>query len=425
VNKRSRNPLAAVLGPIVSGSTWRRVISACLNLWVMIIPIVVVSVGISLAAGLAIFVFPGVFILLATFTCTRLFGRLERARLNHLLDAGILDPHRPLRPGSFWNRFGQRFTSAASWKEVAYWPVHAIAGSITFAFVTAVWVGAGVFIASPLYVRHLPEGRAHLLVAIVSSSGQIAVLCATGVVLLLAAPWVTRGLTGMDAALGRGLLGRRRSDELEERVDVLQTTRARAVDSAEAELRRIERDLHDGAQARLVALAMDLGMAREKMIDDPVMARGLIDEAHQEAKRAIVELRDLARGIHPAVLADRGLDPALSSLVSRARVPVELTVDVSERPPATTESIAYFIVAEALTNIAKHAHANAASVSVVRRGPSLVLEISDDGVGGADVTKGTGLAGLADRVSAVDGYMDVSSPIGGPTIILVELPCAS
>jgi signal transduction histidine kinase len=212
---------------------------------------------------------------------------------------------------------------------------------------------------------------------------------------------------------------------LEERVDVLQTTRARVVDSAEAELRRIERDLHDGAQARLVALALDLGMAREKMTDDPVGARALLDEAHLEAKRAIVELRDLARGIHPAVLADRGLDPALSALVSRARVPVELTVDIPDRPPASTESIAYFVVAEALTNITKHAHATAVSVSVVRRGPSLLLEITDDGVGGADVTKGTGLAGLADRVSAVDGYMDVSSPAGGPTTILVELPCAS
>jgi signal transduction histidine kinase len=417
--------LAAVFGPIVSGSTWRRVMSACMNVYVMIIPIVVVSVGLSLAAGLAIFVFPGVFILLATFACTRLFGRLERARLNHLLDAGILDPHRPLRPGGFWNRFGQRFTSAAGWKEVLYWPIQAITGSITFALVTAFWVGAGVFIALPLYVRHLPDERAHLLIVNVSSSEQIAVLCALGFVLLLAAPWVTRGLTEMDASLGRGLLGRRRSDELEERVDVLQTTRARAVDSAEAELRRIERDLHDGAQARLVALALDLGMAREKMADDPVGARALLDEAHQEAKRAIVELRDLARGIHPAVLADRGLDPALSSLVSRARVPVELIVDVPERPPASTESIAYFVVAEALTNITKHANASAASVSVVRRGQSLVLEITDDGVGGADITKGTGLAGLADRVSAVDGYMDVSSPIGGPTIILVELPCAS
>jgi len=425
VKSTSRNPLAAVFGPIVRGSTWRRVISACLNPYVMIIPIVVISVGVSLAAGLAIFVFPAVAILLATFTCARLFGRLERARLNHLLDAGILDPDRPLRPGGFWNRFGQRFTSATSWKEVAYWPVQAVTGSLSFAAVTAVWIGAGLFIASPFYVRHLPVRTAHLLIVNVSTSRQIAVLCALGIGLLVAAPWVTRGVTNMDAAVGRGLLGRRRSDQLEERVDVLETTRARAVDSAEAELRRIERDLHDGAQARLVALALDLGMAREKMAEDPAGARALLDEAHQEAKRAIVELRDLARGIHPAVLADRGLDPALSSLVTRARVPVELTVDVPQRPSASTESIAYFVVAEALTNITKHARATAASVSVVRRGPSLVLEITDDGIGGADVTKGSGLAGLVDRVASVDGYMDLSSPVGGPTVILVELPCAS
>jgi signal transduction histidine kinase len=410
VKTNSRNPLAAVLGPIVSGSTWRRVISACMNPYVMIIPIVVVSVGLSLAAGLAIFVFP------ESSSCWPpslhpAVGRLERARLNHLLDAGSRSPS--TAAAGQLEPFGQRFTSAASWKEVLYWPVQAITGSISFARHGGL-VGAGVFIARRS-TSATSLTTAHLLITHVSSA-VTSRLCAVGSS-LLAAPWSPGA--HRDGRPRRGLLGAvartsSRSGSTSCR------PHARAVDSAEAELRRIERDLHDGAQA-VSSHSPDLGMAREKMTDDP-SGRARRGPPGSEAgdRRAA---RPGAR-IHPAVLADRGLDPALSSLVSRVRS-CQLTVDVPERPPASTESIAYFVVAEALTNITKHANASAASVSVVRRGQSLVLEITDDGVGGADMTKGTGLAGLADRVSAVDGYMDVSSPLGGPTIIVVELPCES
>jgi signal transduction histidine kinase len=212
---------------------------------------------------------------------------------------------------------------------------------------------------------------------------------------------------------------------LSNRVDELRARREQLVEVVEAERRRIERDLHDGAQQRLVALAMNLGMAKDKFDRDPTAARALLDEAHADAKQAMVELRNLARGIHPAVLSDRGLDAALSSLAGRAPVPVAVTVSVPERPPAAIETTAYFVVAEALTNIAKHAGATRAAVNVARQNGHLKVEVTDDGVGGADATRGTGLAGLVDRVTAVDGTVRLSSPVGGPTILTVELPCAS
>jgi signal transduction histidine kinase len=197
------------------------------------------------------------------------------------------------------------------------------------------------------------------------------------------------------------------------------------VDAAEAERRRIERDLHDGAQQRLVALAMELGRAKAKFADDVDAAAALVDQAHTEAKAALVELRDLVRGVHPPVLTDRGLDAALSGLAARCPVPVTLHVDVPVRPRSAVEAVAYFTVAEALTNIAKHSRATRASV-VVEGGPgptgTLNIVISDDGIGGADPA-GAGLTGLADRIAGLDGALSVESPPGGPTIISAVLPC--
>jgi signal transduction histidine kinase len=170
---------------------------------------------------------------------------------------------------------------------------------------------------------------------------------------------------------------------------------------------------------------MNLGRARSRYADDPEGARALLDEAHSDAKQALAELRDLARGLHPAVLADRGLDAALSGLAARSPVPVTVEVDVAARPDRTVEAIAYFVAAEALTNIAKHARATRASVVVRQLDGRLRLVVTDDGVGGADPATGTGLRGLADRVSGVDGRLRVDSPPGGPTVLTVELPCAS
>ncbi|HVT67140.1 MAG TPA: histidine kinase, partial [Trebonia sp.] len=212
---------------------------------------------------------------------------------------------------------------------------------------------------------------------------------------------------------------------LVEAVDRLRRSRAGLVDAFEVERRRIERDLHDGAQQRLVALAMELGRAKAKLADDVDAAAALVDQAHTEAKAALTELRDLVRGVHPPVLTDRGLDAALSGLAARCPVPVSLHVDVPARPRPAVEAVAYFTVAEALTNVAKHSRASHASVVVEggdNRGTALHVVISDDGIGGAD-PGGAGLAGLADRIAGVDGSLSVESPPGGPTIVSAVLPC--
>jgi signal transduction histidine kinase len=226
----------------------------------------------------------------------------------------------------------------------------------------------------------------------------------------------------VDAALARRLLAPPR--DLAARVAELEVSRERVVDAAETERRRIERDLHDGAQQRLVALAMELGRAKAKFADDVDSARDLVDRAHAEAKAALTELRNLVRGVHPPVLTDRGLDAALSGLAALCPVPVDMHVDVPVRPKPAVEAVAYFTVAEALTNVAKHSRATHASVVVQGHGypGTLHLLISDDGIGGAD-PHGAGLSGLADRVSGVDGTLSVESPSGGPTIISAVLPC--
>jgi signal transduction histidine kinase len=243
-----------------------------------------------------------------------------------------------------------------------------------------------------------------------------------GLALLAAAPWLTAAVAALDAAAARALLGPSRAQELEHQVEHLTQTRTGAVDAADAERRRLERDLHDGTQQRLVALAMNLGLARVHA-ETAEQAHQALAEAHEDAKAALAELRDLVRGLHPAVLEDRGLDAALSGVAARLRIPVRLTVDLPRRPPATIEAVAYFVVSEGLTNITKHAQASQAEVVVQRAGDRLHIIVSDDGAGGADPSRGTGLAGLAKRAASVDGTFQIASPPGGPTLITVDLPC--
>jgi signal transduction histidine kinase len=206
-------------------------------------------------------------------------------------------------------------------------------------------------------------------------------------------------------------------------VEHLAQTRAGVVDAADAERRRLERDLHDGTQQRLVALAMNLGMARAQ-VTTAEQAQQAIAEAHEDAKAALFELRNLIRGLHPAVLEDRGLDAALSGVIARMPIPVRLSTDLARRPPPVIEAVAYFVVSEALTNVAKHAQASQAEVFVQQAADRLHIIVSDDGVGGADPSRGTGLAGLAKRAASVDGTFEIASPPGGPTLLTVDLPCA-
>jgi signal transduction histidine kinase len=225
---------------------------------------------------------------------------------------------------------------------------------------------------------------------------------------------------GIHTGIEHAVRGRR----LSERVDVLETTRSGAVDAQDAELRRIERDLHDGAQARLVALGMSLGLAEQKLASDPEGAQQLVAEARAGVHEALEELRDLARGIHPPVLADRGLGAALATLADRSVLPVTVSVELDERLPPAVESAAYFVAAEAIANAGKHSAASRVAIEVARRGDVLELTVEDDGRGGADPAGG-GLTGLRRRVEALDGTLAVTSPPGGPTTLRAELPCAS
>jgi signal transduction histidine kinase len=238
---------------------------------------------------------------------------------------------------------------------------------------------------------------------------------------------LARRVTSADESRARTLLGPGRREELAQRVETLARSRADLVAAADAERRRIERDLHDGAQQRLVSLAMNLGMARERFEAEPEPVRQAIAAAHDEAVLALTELREFIRGLHPAVLSDRGLDAALSGLAARAPLPVRLRVDVATPASPGVEAVAYFIVSEALTNVVKHAQATRAEVTVTRAGDVLRIAVTDDGRGGAvpAVGNGTGLHGLAQRAAAVDGTLSIDSPPGGPTTITAELPCES
>jgi signal transduction histidine kinase len=224
------------------------------------------------------------------------------------------------------------------------------------------------------------------------------------------------------AAAGLSIENERLQAQLRARVEELRTSRARIVEAGTAERRRLERNLHDGAQQRLVALSLTMRLAQAKLHSDPDKAEALLGGAQDELARALEELRELARGIHPAVLSDRGLRPALEALAGRSPVPVQLDGTPRERLPAAVEAAAYFVVAEALTNVVKYAQASQARVSVSRSNGHAVVEVADDGVGGADPDRGSGLRGLADRVSALDGTLELTSPEGAGTLLRAEIP---
>ncbi|RLV04278.1 sensor histidine kinase [Streptomyces griseocarneus] len=244
-----------------------------------------------------------------------------------------------------------------------------------------------------------------------------------GIALSCAAPWAAGAAARAENRLASALLGPGRAQRLQQRVEHLAESRTDLIEAVDAERRRIERDLHDGTQQRLVSLAVHLGLAVATLKDLPDEAREVIEAAHREAKETITELNDLVRGLHPAVLEDRGLDAALSGLAARVPLPVRLRVDLEGRVAPAVESVAYFVVSEALTNVTKHARATRAEVTVGRVGEVLRVNVTDDGLGGADISAGTGLSGLAKRVGSVDGTLRVSSPVGGPTTVAAELPC--
>ncbi|MGW4141792.1 sensor histidine kinase [Streptomyces mirabilis] len=361
--------------------TWKEIAHLLANLPVSIFGFVYVVTLVSTGAGLAVTAI-GLPLLAGGLRGTRLLGRLERARARKLLGVRIEEPSpMPVRGTGFLPWLWSSLRDPVAWRTVLYDFIRLPWGIVTFTVTLT-----SLFLLWPVL------------------------------------PFLARGLTNVDRAMVRGLLSP--SDELERRIAELESDRGVVVDTAAADLRRIERDLHDGAQARLVNLAMGLGLAKEKILegqaDETVAA--MVDEAHGEVKLALQELRDLARGIHPAVLTDRGLDAALSSIASRCTVPVKVTADLPTRPAAAIEGIAYFTVSELLQNVSKHSGARSASVDVWRTDERLLIQVQDDGRGGAALDGGTGMAGLADRLGAVDGLFVIDSPPGGPTTITAELP---
>jgi signal transduction histidine kinase len=277
-------------------------------------------------------------------------------------------------------------------------------------------VGLAVASVSVLMVAGLTH-NVHNGSAVQPWSGPAGVAC------FFVLPAVVRAGSALDVALARALLGPSRTGQLSAEVEHLGEARAHAVESSESERRRIERDLHDGLQPRLVSLALELGIAKSRFERDPDYARSLLEQAHEEAKIAIQDLRSLVRGIHPSVLDERGLDAALSALVASCSVPVRVDVRLTRRPDRPQEAVAYFVVAEAITNVSKHAGAASASVTITQADALLRVLVEDDGKGGAEIEPGGGLAGLAARVAAIDGTLTVTSPPGGPTRVAAELPC--
>ncbi len=413
-----------LLRDLVSARTWLAMTQHLAGLFIGTAAIFVFTFGLGFGFGFIWLGLIGIPLLGVTLRLATWFARAERARFAFL--AGVAIPPWPEqgRAGYRWVIIPRwrMFTERATWAELGYGllrlPITAVALTVSI----GVWAAGLVALTLPAYGFAMPGGGPNLDGQVLRGPGVLVVSVVLGAVLLLAAPQVTRGLAGADAAISRRLLGPRR--DLAARVIELETSRERVVDAAEAERRRIERDLHDGAQQRLVALAMELGRAKAKFADDPDGARELVDQAHAQAKEALTELRNLVRGVHPPVLTDRGLDAALSGLAALCPVPVDMHVDVPVRPKAAVEAVAYFVVAEALTNVAKHSRASHAKVIVEGHGfpGTLTVMVSDDGIGGADANS-PGLAGLADRVSGVDGRFSVESPAGGPTIIAAVLPC--
>jgi signal transduction histidine kinase len=373
------------------------------------------GIALSLSLGLLIVGFP---VVLLTLACCRALAGVERRRAALVLGAPIAADYRPPpEDGRLAARLKAALHDPQRWKDLAYLVLLGEVGLISGTIWAVLWGMALGSLTLPAWWWTMPDDAQYLSFTIDTFQESVGA-AAIGVALLPVAVFAQRPLALAQAHLARWLLG----PSLAARVEQLTETRAGAVDAAATELQRIERDLHDGAQARLVALAMDLGMAEERFDRDPEGARELVGEARLEAKRALAELRDLARGMRPSLLAERGLGPAVTALAARSPVPASATVDVPRKPPAQVETAAWFVVSEALANAAKHSGAGRATVWLALRDGHLRVEVVDDGRGGADPS-GAGLKGLAQRVAALDGTLEVNSPPGGPTVVRALLPC--
>ncbi|MGH3842705.1 MAG: sensor histidine kinase [Pseudonocardiaceae bacterium] len=383
----------------------------------------------------------GLPILVGSLHASRGLAAVER-RAARWVTGRELPPHhyRPARGHRVARRLLWALADPQSWRDLLHSVVAFPVRVATFSIAVS-WAAGGL--GGTLYLLwewSLPSsGRDHTLYWLITGSsarsGDIALTTAIGVVLLLSLPWVVRGLVAAQTGLARGLLTNQTA-ALRARAEQLAVGRRAAVQAEAQTLRRLERDIHDGPQQRLVRLNMDLETAARRLDDDPQRARPLIDEALEQSREALSELRTLSRGIAPPILADRGLGAALLAAAARCPVPVSLAVTLpgdgrpSDGRPgdgrlgAAVENTAYFVVTEALTNVAKHSGATECVVTVSTDGDLVIVQVRDNGRGGAHLGKGHGLAGLADRLAGVDGELDVVSPAGGPTVLTAGIPLA-
>ena len=407
---------ARFAGVVLRPQTWLNLVYLLAAFPLGLAYFVVLVVGVSIGAALAVLIV-GLGILLAMLVAWRGMAAIERGAARVLLGVQIARPvdrrgQPPLERIVRWLR------DPVTWKSLVFVALKFPLGVVTLAAVAASAFFSLVFLFAPLIVLVTPVT---VFGWIVESPLQALPLTVVGAPAVLLALHLYNGLAWLWALFARVMLGPS-TVQLHERVDDLRDARARIIAAADAERRRIERDLHDGAQQRLVALSLTLGMAESRLTADPAAAAPLIAQAREEARLAVKELRELASGIHPALLSERGLGPALEALAARAPVPTTVDGVPEQRLPPPVESACYFVTAEALTNVAKYAGATSAGVSLSVEHGHVRLLVRDDGAGGANLNAGTGLRGLRDRVEALDGRLDVDSPPGLGTTVMVEIP---
>jgi len=376
---------------------------------------------ISIGAGLAITLI-GIPILIAAVFAWRWIAQLERRLIAALTGRVIADPYRPVAAdASNWRRLGARLADPATWKDLVFLLLQLPVGAVAF-IVTAAVLSVGVAaLFAPSTFWAIPDGI-DLGVVVVDTLPEALVLCVVGALVLRLGIPALGALARLYGAYAELLLGPNADPVLTAQVSDLRDARSRIIEAADAERRRIERDLHDGAQQRLVALALTLHMAEKRAEQGDPQAAELVRNAGEEAGLALKELRDLARGIHPAILTNRGLTAALHDLAGRAPVPVEVSEAPRKRLPDPVEAAVYFVVSECLANVGKHAQAQHAEIAVRIRDGALEVEVSDDGVGGAELGNGSGFQGLKDRVGALEGSLAVESPSGDGTRVRATIP---
>lgn len=415
--------VARLYAPVFDAETWMAGLYLLLTFPAGIFWFTVTVTLVSMGFGMLV-IWVGVPILVSLLYVWRGGAALHRGLALSLAGVGIPRPYRPLPDGGLVQRALAMTRDPATWRDGGFLNLLFPLGIVWFVLLVTMWSVASSFLVAPFLVW-VTEGQVFDFgVFALDSVPEAFVLAVVGFFLIPLAARLTQAAGRLHADLATALLGPTRTRELEGAVRTATVQRQKSLDTAESERRRIERDLHDGAQQRIVALAMDLGRAKEQFDHDPETARDILDDAHGQAKLALQELRDLARGIHPAVLTDRGLDPALSALAARSPIPVQVDYRLDGRQPINVESAAYFVVSESLANIGKHALASVAAVTVEEEDGAVIVEVMDDGVGGA-VPTGNGLSGLADRVEALGGSLSVLSPRGGPTLIRARIPCES